>query len=123
MGYADDYICSANTVIVGRKGNINKPLYVEEPFWNVDTAFGLEANRKLLLPRYLYYFCRRFDFERLNKAVTIPSLTKSDLLNIEMDLPTHNEQEQIVEILYKIETVIEKRHTELETLDELIKSC
>ena len=122
MGYADDYICNADTVVVGRKGNINKPLYVEEPFWNVDTAFGLEANREFLLPRYLYYFCIRFDFERLNKAVTIPSLTKSDLLNIEMDLPTLNEQEQIVEKLYKIETIVEKRNTELEALDELIKA-
>ena len=122
MGYADDYICNADTVVVGRKGNINKPLYVEEPFWNVDTAFGLEANRELLLPRYLYYFCRRFDFERLNKAVTIPSLTKSDLLDIEMDLPELKEQELIVEKLHKIETVIEKRKTELETLDELIKA-
>lgn len=70
MGYADDYICNAETVVVGRKGNINKPLYVGEPFWNVDTAFGLEANRDVLLPKYLYYFCLRFDFERLNKAVT-----------------------------------------------------
>lgn len=122
MGYADDYICNADTVVVGRKGNINKPLYVEEPFWNVDTAFGLEANRELLLPRYLYYFCRRFDFERLNKAVTIPSLTKTDLLNIEMDLPELNEQELIVEKLHKIETVIEMRRTELGTLDELIKA-
>ena len=122
MGYANDYICNADTVVVGRKGNINKPLYVEEPFWNVDTAFGLEANKESLLPRYLYYFCRCFDFERLNKAVTIPSLTKSDLLDIEMDLPVINEQERIVEKLYKIETVIEKRNTELEMLDELIKA-
>ena len=78
MGYADDYICEGQTVVVGRKGSINNPLYVEEPFWNVDTAFGLCVNKEILLPRYLYYFCRKFDFERLNKAVTIPSLTKSD---------------------------------------------
>ena len=67
MGYADDYICEGQTVVVGRKGSINNPLYVEEPFWNVDTAFGLCANKEVLLPRYLYYFCRKFDFERLNK--------------------------------------------------------
>ena len=74
MGYANDYICQAETVIIGRKGSINKPIFVEVPFWNVDTAFGLEAKRELLLPRYLYYFCLRYDFERLNKAVTIPSV-------------------------------------------------
>ena len=87
MGRANDYICNADTVIIGRKGNINKPIYVDEPFWNVDTAFGLESKVDLLLPRYLYYFCLRYDFERLNKAVTIPSLTKADLLKIEIDVP------------------------------------
>jgi len=47
MDYADDYICKAQTVIIGRKGSINNPIFVEEPFWNVDTAFGLEANRTI----------------------------------------------------------------------------
>ena len=97
MGYADNYLCDAETVIIGRKGNINKPIFVEEPFWNVDTAFGLVANKTVLLPRYLFYFCVNFDFERLNKTVTIPSLTKSDLLKIEIDVPRIMIQQSIVE--------------------------
>lgn len=121
MGYADDYICEADTVIIGRKGNINNPIFVEEPFWNVDTAFGLSAKKEVLLPRYLYYFCRNFDFERLNKAVTIPSLTKSDLLKIEIELPSMENQQKIVDKLLKIEQIIWKRKQELQKLDELIK--
>lgn len=122
MGYADDYICEADTVIVGRKGSINNPIFVEEPFWNVDTAFGLVAKREVLLPRYLYYFCRNYDFERLNKAVTIPSLTKSDLLKIEIALPSLEIQEKIVNRLLKIEEVIHARQQQLEKLDELVKA-
>ncbi len=122
MGYADDYICHENTVIIGRKGNINKPIFVEEPFWNVDTAFGLEAKKDILLPKYLYYFCQRFDFERLNKAVTIPSLTKADLLKIELDLPTTKTQADIVEKLDKTEQILSLRKEELQKLDDLIKA-
>lgn len=122
MGYADDYICEADTVIVGRKGNINNPIFVEEPFWNVDTAFGLVAKREVLLPRYLYYFCRNYDFERLNKAVTIPSLTKSDLLKIEITLPSLEIQEKIVNKLLKIEEVIQARQQQLQKLNELVKA-
>lgn len=122
MGYADDYICEADTVIVGRKGSINNPIFVEEPFWNVDTAFGLVAKREVLLPRYLYYFCRNYDFERLNKAVTIPSLTKSDLLKIEITLPSLEIQEKIVNRLLKIEEVIQARQQQLQKLDELVKA-
>ena len=53
MGWANDYLCPQNTVIIGRKGNINKPLFVKEKFWNVDTAFGLVANKEILIP---YFF-------------------------------------------------------------------
>ena len=122
MGYANDYICQKNTVIIGRKGNINKPIYVEEPFWNVDTAFGLEAKKEVLLPKYLYYFCLRFDFEKLNKAVTIPSLTKADLLKIELELPTIAVQADVIDRLGRIETIIDLRKQELQRLDDLIKA-
>ncbi|MCI6854916.1 MAG: restriction endonuclease subunit S [Firmicutes bacterium] len=122
MGYADDYICSANTVVIGRKGSINNPIFVECPFWNVDTAFGLEAKTDVLIPRYLYYFCKHFNFEKLNKTVTIPSLTKSDLLRIEIDLPEISKQQLIVSQLSKIEDVIALRQRQLKKLDELIKA-
>ena len=122
MGYADDYICDAQTVIVGRKGSINNPIFVDEPFWNVDTAFGLVANREIILPHYLYYFCKRFDFERLNKAVTIPSLTKSDLLKIEIDIPDLAIQRHIVDLLIGVERLIAYRKQQLTELDNLIKA-
>lgn len=122
MGYADDYICKADTVVIGRKGSINNPLFVKEPFWNVDTAFGLEADRSVLLPKYLFYFCRHFDFERLNKAVTIPSLTKSDLLKIEIDVPDLRIQQSLVERLSSIESIIQLRKQQLVELDNLVKA-
>ena len=122
MGYADEYICDADTVIIGRKGSINNPIYVAEPFWNVDTAFGLSAKKEYLLPKYLFYFCKKFDFEKLNKTVTIPSLTKSDLLKIKIDLPDKEEQQTIIDKLSKIESIITHRKQELTVLDDLIKA-
>ena len=122
MGYADDYICEADTVIIGRKGNINNPIYVSEPFWNVDTAFGLLTNKEILLPRYLFYFCKKYDFEKLNKTVTIPSLTKSDLLKIKIKLPNIEEQQCVIDKLNKIESIIELRKHELKLLDDFKKA-
>lgn len=122
MGYANDYICEAKTVIIGRKGSINKPIFVETPFWNVDTAFGLCPNKEKLNPKYLYYFCERFDFEKLNTTVTIPSLTKANLLNVEIPLPSLEKQKHIVEVLDKISDLIVARKRQLAKLDELIKA-
>ena len=86
IGYASDYLCEAGTTIVGRKGTINKPIFVNERFWNVDTAFGISPGQGLL-PKYLFYFCLSFNFKALDKSTTIPSLAKRDLLNIEMPVP------------------------------------
>ncbi len=122
MGYADDYICNANTIIIGRKGNINNPIYVETPFWNVDTAFGLDADENKLFPKYLYYFCVRFDFEKLNTTVTIPSLTKQNLLKIEIPLPPLETQKQIAANLDKVTHTIDLCNNILEKLDLLVKS-
>ena len=122
MGYANDYICKAETVVIGRKGSINKPIFVETPFWNVDTAFGLCANSEKLNPKYLYYFCEKFDFEKLNTTVTIPSLTKSNLLNVEIPLPNLEKQKQIVELLDGVMSLIFLRKQQLSKLDELVKA-
>jgi len=122
MGRADDYICEAETVVIGRKGSINNPIFVNEPFWNVDTAFGLIAKRDVLLPKYLYYFCVNFDFEKLNTTVTIPSLTKANLLQIEIALPTLEEQKKVVDVLDKVTNLVELRQQQLAKLDELVKA-
>lgn len=98
MGYATEYLCPAGTTIIGRKGSINNPLFIGTPFWNVDTAFGFNAKSNYEC-KLLYYFCLSFDFNKLNKGTTLPSLVKSDLLQIPIPLPPLEEQHRIVGIL------------------------
>jgi len=119
IGYAKDWIVKKNSVIIGRKGNINKPILVRENFWNVDTAFGLEPTLDKINSEYLFYFCQLYNFEKLNKAVTIPSLTKSDLLDISIPLPPlslQNEFADFVAQVDKSQLTIQKSLEELETL-------
>ena len=122
MGYANSYICEANTVVIGRKGNINTPIFVEEPFWNVDTAFGLIPHADVLIPKYLFYFCENYNFEKLNTTVTIPSLTKANLLQVEIDVPEIGIQKRRVGILDKIEHSCRLLQQEALRLDQLVKS-
>lgn len=122
MGYANNWLCPENCVIIGRKGNINKPIFVETKFWNVDTAFGLNANIEYLLPRFLFYFCLDYNFERHNKAVTIPSLTKADLLKISIPLPPLSTQLSIVSELDKINELIRLKKKQLKDFDNLAQS-
>ena len=103
IGFANDYICNENSIIIGRKGSINKPILVKTKFWNVDTAFGVEPIKEKIKADYLYYFCCFYNFEKHNKAVTIPSLTKKDLLNIEISVPPIDLQNQFSEIVKQID--------------------
>ena len=103
MGRATDYLTEENSVIIGRKGNINKPILMREKYWNVDTAFGVEPNENYICVEYLYMFCLFFDFNRLNKAVTIPSLTKMDLLNISMPIPDLHTQKRFATFVGQVD--------------------
>lgn len=114
IGYADDYLCEPGTTIIGRKGTINKPIFVNERFWNVDTAFGISPGEELL-PKYLFYFCQSFNFLALDKSTTIPSLAKSDLLSIEIPVPSIEEQQRIVT---RIEELFSELDSAVETLQK-----
>ena len=121
IGKASDWLVKENSVLIGRKGSINKPIIVKEKIWNVDTVFGLEPNIEIINCDYLYYFCYFYDFERLNKAVTIPSLTKKDLLKIDIPIPPLVLQEKFVLIhksINKLKFEAEKSLKEMENLYE-----
>lgn len=107
MGYANNYLCDEGTTIVGRKGTINNPLLIDTKFWNVDTAFGLIAGDRLN-NKFLYYFCRGFNFEKFNKGTTLPSLVKKDLINIQIPIPPLEEQKSIVTVLDKAFSAIDQ---------------
>jgi type I restriction enzyme S subunit len=113
MGYANEYLCKEGTTIIGRKGTIDNPMLIETKFWNVDTAFGLIAG-SLLNKRYLYYFCRGFDFKSLDKGTTLPSLVKKDLVKLQIPIPPLPEQQQIVNILDQAFAAIDKARANIE---------
>lgn len=125
MGWTDAYICEAQTTIIGRKGTINKPIFIETRFWNVDTAFGLAA-KPVLNPKFLYFFCLSYDFSLHNRGTTIPSLVKTDLLEIKISIPSLSKQEDLVCEFSKLQD--ETQHLEslyqrkLNALDALKKS-
>lgn len=122
MGRAKQYLTKGDSVIIGRKGNINNPILMREPFWNVDTAFGLEPNADMLIVEYLYYYCEWFDFQKLNKAVTIPSLTKADLLKIEMPLPPLALQQEFADFVSQVDKLRFEAQQQIEKLETLKKS-
>ena len=106
IGRANEYTCLAGSTIIGRKGTINNPIFVEENFWNVDTAFGMKATLAIE-DKYFFYFCLGFDFSKLDKSTALPSLTKTAIGNIILPIPPYKEQQRIVNAINKAFTTLD----------------
>ena len=100
---ASKYLCPENTIVVGRKGSINNPMLMKEKFWNVDTAFGVIPNSDYLHYQYFYCFCKFYNFMKLNKATTLPSTTKADLLKIRINIPPLELQNQFASFVEEVD--------------------
>lgn len=93
------------TVLIPRKGSIDNIFYLNEPFWNVDTIYYTEIDKKLLNVKYFYYFMKNIDLISLSINPTRPSLTQEIINNIRIKLPPIEIQEKIVEILDKFQAI------------------
>ncbi|EAK3352640.1 restriction endonuclease subunit S [Campylobacter upsaliensis] len=121
LGKSMYFIYDKPSVLLGRKGTIDKPLFVEEPFWTIDTMFYTSVS-KIVLPKYFYYLCLTIDFQFYISGSAIPSMTQYDLANISFALPPLQEQKQIANFLdekcEKINSAIEKTKRQIELIKE-----
>ena len=105
MGYVDTYSYDKPTVLIPRKGTITNIFYLEEPFWNVDTIYYTEIDENQILPKYFYHFMKTVDLTKLDTGSGRPSLTQAILNEIPIFVPSLEEQQRIVSILDKFETL------------------
>ncbi len=99
MAYIDTAVYDKPSVLIPRKGSLEKLYYVDKPFWNVDTIFYTEINTELVCPKFVYYWLAKQHLERLNKAGGVPSLTQAVLNKITIPVPPLEIQREIVRIL------------------------
>lgn len=59
--HANKYTYDKESVLLSRKGTIDKPLYVNQPFWTVDTMYYTEINKEVP-PKFLYYLALTIQF-------------------------------------------------------------
>lgn len=122
MAYGEKKLCEGETIIIGRKGNINNPIFVKEPYWAVDTAFSISVKPEFLVPIYMYYWCKNFDFNVYNKQGVLPSLTKSDLESITMVIPPIELQREFEQVFVQAEDTKASLRQSIDAIDRVIRS-
>ncbi len=106
IGWANNYLYDQPSVLIGRKGTINKVKYVEHPFWTVDTLFYTKINKDIVIPKYLYYLMSLIDFNQYNEGTTIPSLRTETLNRMKFSIPSLEYQQRILTYLNPIDKKI-----------------
>lgn len=117
--WTDKALCTEPALLLGRKGTINNPLLVEEPFWTVDTMFyGTKTLNSDL--RFIYYCALCFDYGYYQTGSTLPSMTQSDLGGVLLPFPGIDEQRAIADYLdartAAIDAVLETKRRQLDIL-------
>ncbi len=76
--FAADFLYDGESVLLGRKGTIDKPLYVTGQFWTVDTMYWSR-----ILPgtfgKFAYYVALTVPFDYYSTSTALPSMTKGVL--------------------------------------------
>ena len=92
------FIYNQTSVLLGRKGTINKPQIISEPFWTSDTVYYTKIFESVS-PQYFYYLVCQIPFDQFVYGSAIPSMTKSVYDEMDFPYPPLQEQEQIVTYL------------------------
>ena len=112
------YLHDGESVCIGRKGTINKPLYLNEKFWTVDTLFYTHSFKKVL-PKFVYNIFEQVNWLKYNEASGVPSLSKTIIEQIEVNIPEINEQQKIASFLALIDERIQTQNKIIEELKRL----
>lgn len=87
MRYADTALYEKESVLIPRKGSLNNVMYIDEPFWTVDTMFYTEM-KKSNIAKFIYHFVKELDLASMNVGSAVPSMTTEVLNNMPIEIPS-----------------------------------
>ncbi|WP_082456339.1 restriction endonuclease subunit S [Novosphingobium sp. Leaf2] len=106
IGRTDTPLYSKPSVLIGRKGTIDRPQYMDQPFWTVDTLFYTEIKGKNS-PYFLFCVFQMIDWRSFNEASGVPSLSSKTIERIAVVMPRPEEQAAIAESLANLDHEVE----------------
>ena len=120
MTYVDSFLHQGETVCIGRKGTIDKPMYYNGDIWTVDTLFYTHTFKKSI-PKFVYYVFQSINWKQHNEASGVPSLSKSTIEQILINVPSVAEQTKIANFLSAIDKKIELVSNQIQDTQEYKK--
>ena len=106
MRYVDQYLYNKESVLIPRKGSLNNVMYINRPFWTVDTMFYTRMKIEGIA-KFIYLFMSPKDLLSMNSGSAVPSMTVDILNKIQIITPPIN-------IIQKFECIMKPIFTKMD---------
>lgn len=118
IGRATEYLCDWECVLIGRKGTIDKPIYMKTPFWTIDTLYYSKPMENQCV-RFQYYLFCTIPWYNYTESSGRPSLAKKTIESIEVKLPKYEEQVIIASVLTSMDEEIEALEKQRDKINQI----
>ncbi|PAY38280.1 restriction endonuclease subunit S [Ligilactobacillus salivarius] len=117
----NDKLSDTDAVGIGRKGTIDKPLYLKAPFWTVDTLFYCTSKESSDV-KFIYLLFQIINWKRYDESTGVPSLSKNTISSIKTYVPKVKEQDHISKLFFSLDNTLQLHERKYEEL-ALIKKA
>ncbi|MGZ7898435.1 restriction endonuclease subunit S [Ligilactobacillus salivarius] len=111
----NDKLSDTDAVGIGRKGTIDKPLYLKAPFWTVDTLFYCTSKENSDV-KFIYLLFQIINWKRYDESTGVPSLSKNTISNIKTYVPKIKEQDYISKLFFSLDNTLQLHEDYLQLL-------
>ena len=118
MRYVERPLYDKESVLIPRKGTLNNVMYVNQPFWSVDTMFYTEMKFPNVA-KFVYHFVKAKDLASMNAGSAVPSMT-TDILNaMEVTIPSASALEEFESLVAPMYRAMQENDIQSSKLSEL----
>lgn len=122
MTHIDAYLYTGESILLPRKGSLSNIMYVNGPFWTVDTIYWTTVNTHLVNAKYLYYYLSLLDLSSRDTGSALPSMTYNSYYELDIDLPSLSVQQKIAQSIDNIDQKIAINNTISKELESMAKT-
>lgn len=118
IGKASEFLCDWECVLIGRKGTIDKPIYMNTPFWTIDTLYFSKPEENQCVKFQYYLFCT-ISWYDYTESSGRPSLAKKVIESIPIKIPRYEEQVKIAAVISAMDEEIEELEIERDKMIQI----
>ena len=119
VGFTNKKLSDGPSIIIGRKGTLDKPIFVQNDFWAIDTTYYCKNLSKNIDLKWLYYYLCAINLKKYDESSGVPSLLRSTLYKISLNVPSKEDQSLYVALNEKLDSLRISQTSYLDNLRSL----